>query len=125
MKNKTLKEMQRNVNYIVKAMNKSLFEDDLWKGRFAIKQTKRIDQYVDYNFYACRYFFKLIDKATGKETETCFAFWTWADKKHIKGFITSKLFMAMNEFIIEDCKVWEENPRPNIRTSKDYREVKI
>ena len=39
-------------------------------------------------------------------------------------FFNADLWMAMNDFIVMDCKVWEEDPRPNYKTSIDFRGLK-
>lgn len=39
--------------------------------------------------------------------------------------IGNELASFMNDFIVLDCKVWEESPAPNRETSINYRGVKI
>lgn len=108
MKNKELKKIQHYVNYHVKRANNNILNDNLWNGRFLVKQVERIDRrYEDCSGYYCNFYFEFVDLKTGQKGE----FFDW----HIHNdsiFFPAHLFEALNNFIVNDCKVWElDNPR--------------
>ena len=124
MKNKALKKTQRTINYMVRMLNRTIENDELWKGRFAIKQINRKDIKLERDYFVSRFHFLLVDKQTKKQGIICFA--CWSDNSLMtKCKIRNELASFMNDFIVLDCKVWEENPAPNRETSINYRGVKI
>lgn len=118
MKNRAFKKTQRFINRCVRALNKNIYDDELWKGRFVIRQINRKD-FSDISLL--QFFFEMKDKETGKTQEISLAAWTSYECSH--PFFMSNIAQAMNDFIIEDCKVWSEEPRPSLDTAKDYRKV--
>lgn len=108
MKNKELKKIQRYVNKQVKRVNDSILNDSLWNGRFVVKQTNRINyRYWDGCGYYSNFAFELKDLKTNKRT----LFLGY----HINNndvFFPCHLFEALNNFIIDNCKVWEDKDDP-------------
>lgn len=118
MKNKDMKRQQRKMNRYVREINKVIREDDLWNGRFEVKQYYA--NYIKYSdnsggelyCYLC-----FVDKKTGRSAIKPF----WVDNWLIRGHI----FMAMNDFIVEYCGVWEEDPKPSINQSEYWYDTPV
>ena len=96
---------QRKLNRGVRALNKNIANDSLWKGRFVVQQL-----WTDFNLYEDHsggYLFArliVIDKKTGKGRLIT------GDVNDLVGPF-GKLFWEVNEFITKDCDVWrEEDP---------------
>lgn len=93
---------QRWLNAYCRKVNKSIEKDDLWQGRFVVKQIAT-DMYwftdKSGGLMYCRLLF--YDKKTGITAE-----W-FTDNLDVQ----THMFWRMNDFIIKDCKVWEnEHP---------------
>ena len=60
------KKLHRKVNAYVKAINKNIYNDELWKGRFLIREYRF--QTISYGFNDFTEYFRfiLIDKQTSK-----------------------------------------------------------
>ena len=109
MRNKKWKKMQSKINKIVRTVNKNIYNDDLWLGRFYIKQIKsEFEEYEDKSGGSVRVWLKFIDRKTKLE------------KNEILDFIGSPffdydLFLKMNDFITGYVDVWhrEDNPYKN------------
>lgn len=124
MKNKVLKRTQRTINRMISVLNRTIENDELWKGRFVIKQINRKDIKLERDYFISKFHFLLIDKQTKKQETVYFA--CWSDNSLMtKCKIGNELASFMNDFIVLDCKVWEENPAPSRETSINYRGVKI
>lgn len=119
MRNKKVQRIQRKINKVVKLMNKSIEEDELWLGRFYARQkSRKVYEYEDRSGYCVFVTITIFDKKTGFSKDFKFDHY---------GIVLSgwKLWATMNSFIIDDCKVWEEDPRPTLATAIDYRKVKV
>ena len=108
MKNKELKKIQRTFNTIMRKLNQNIEKDDLWRGRFEVRQINRSTYaYSDHSGYSFVAHVRFVDKKTGQFYEKaidCFS-----------GFFANKsagwhLWEGMNYFITEVVKVWEEEP---------------
>lgn len=108
------KKIQRAVNKIARKLNKTITDDELWKGRFYVHQLDRKTYRYDGIFYG-KFLFEFVDKQTGK-----FAHY-WFDENVFIGISEYKFWEKMNFFIVDYVNVWAENPRPNRETSIDYR----
>lgn len=112
------KNYQRKFNKIMRAMNKNIANDELWRGRFIFRQTGadfyRFEDgsggilYVEVRGY---------DKKTGfyKDTRIEYAPYFSFNEYHLWSFA--------NTFIGEDSGVWKEEPRINRQNAKDYTSV--
>lgn len=113
------KTHQRAVNKVFRDINKSIEKDELWKGRFVIKQ----HPYSTFTIYedksGAEFFtnYYLIDKKTGRTHLSC------GTSNDILN--PHKMFIEMNNFIVHICQVWLEEPRPHIDNTEDYRKVAI
>lgn len=113
------KKHQRAVNRIVRKMNKDLAEDSLWRGRFICRQKEaHFRIYEDMSSATLYVLLEMIDKKTGMTKQY------WTNSFYLSGFFgRSKMFLAMNDFIVNTCDVWHKE-RP-FEDNTDYREIKI
>lgn len=109
------KKHQRTANKAIQAMNRNIYNDDLWKGRFYARM-KRTDWqlYEDHSGGELYCLIELIDKKTDLRRVVSFT------ANELKNF-SWNFFKEMNNFIVEDVDVWKENPKPN--TTEDFRNV--
>lgn len=115
---KELKKIQRQVNTTIKQFNQNLLEDELWKGRFIIKQIARYDKrYHDGSGYTSSYVFKFKDLKTNKVAVYPYCLIYLNDK-----FLPYQIFEDLNNFIVTICNVWAEEPAPSIKDTTIYRE---
>ena len=115
------KNHQRALNKLVRVINKNIYNDPLWKGRFEIRQYKawwrpyweEPDYYV---FYAQFIFY---DKKTKKTYLTDIK--SANDWQFLGGY---KLWLEMNDFIL-NSGFWEEKPRPTYENAPNFRDIAI
>lgn len=117
MRDKNWKKEQKRVNKAVRAINLNVFNDDLWLGRFYAHQiNSKYFRYED-NSGGCLYVeLELVDKKTGKTKNYDIITYGCNDI-----FLDSHVWEAMNDFIVEVCDVWKENPRPIKGETQDFR----
>ena len=105
------KNHQRWLNQYCRYVNKTIENDDLWLGRFYISQNRTVMDWFDDGSGGI-IFAEIVmhDKKTGI-TRT-----KWYDGLEM-GW---KFWFDFNDFIIKDCKVWEEIP--DVRENRiDFR----
>lgn len=111
MKSHNRKNHQRWFNQYCRYINKCIENDDLWLGRFYVIQKRTIMEWFE-------------DGSGGLMTAELIM---WDKKTNIVrvGWYTGldmdwKFWRDFNDFIISDCKVWEEVP--DVRVNRiDYR----
>ena len=111
MKSHNRKNHQRWFNQYCRYVNKCIEEDDLWLGRFCVSQNRtRMDWFEDGSGGLMMAELIMRDKKTGI-----------VRTKWYNGLdMDWKFWRDFNNFIIDDCKVWEEVP--DIRINRiDYR----
>ena len=113
------KRHQREINRLVREANKSIEKDDLWYGRFCIKQIESPQWHVYEDKSGAEYFvhLKFIDKCTGR-------YWIQAETvNHWRGSFGNgwRIWDKMNWFIVEHCSVWDE-PLAKARNYDAWRE---
>lgn len=98
---------QRAVNKILREMNKNIENDELWMGRFFMRQWARgVVSYEDHSGMYLWLEIRLYDKKTKKYLQ-----W-FCDSHDVTGFNGYKVWQKMNDFIVEDLDVWHnEDPR--------------
>lgn len=116
------KKHQRQLNRVVRAINKCIEEDELWRGRFVIRQKCAVFGMREYDVNdTCPYLhvgLEFRDKKTGQtamfyETANSICFWNG-----------HKLWRRMNDFIVKDCDVWRVDGREFLYSDKtDYTKV--
>ena len=100
---------QRHMNKAMRLVNNMIKNDPLWRGRFYVRSGATcFCLYEDGS--GGELFCKLLffDKKTGRTVKD------YESVNHWCYFGGHHLFERMNEFIIEDCKVWSENPGPRM-----------
>ena len=113
---------QRALNAVIRRLNRAIEQDDLWQGRFFVKQEKAAFlPYEDHSGYELYVLLKFCDRKTGQE-------WYARDSaNHWMLWGGSHLFREMNDFIVERVNVWA-NEKPyaekyNWIEDKDNRDV--
>ena len=115
---KELKKIQRQVNTIIKSFNQNILKDELWKGRFIIRQIQRYDmRWYDGSGYISNYLFEFKDLKTGRTEKSPFY-----QIYHNDDFFAYNVFKKLNNFIVMTCNVWSEEPAPSIKDTTVYRE---
>ena len=111
MKSHNRKNHQRWFNQYCRYVNKSIEDDDLWLGRFYVRQNRTFVEWFEDNSGGLMYAeIHMIDKKTKKVRV---GWYSGLEMDY-------KFWQDFNSFIIDDCKVWEEVP--DIRTNRiDYR----
>lgn len=109
--NKQKRKIKRSLNKTIRYLNKVIYNDELWKGRFEAHLKERyICQYDDGYGYYCFYKIRFYDKQTK----------LFRDEVLKQNFFTSSdIFASMNDFIIKDVDVWKE--KPTRESTIDYR----
>ena len=100
---------QRALNRAIRAFNKSLENDDLWCGRFIVRQYEDSPQwrrYEDGSGAELWVKLKFIDRATGR-------YYVGAHSvNHWLSFNGQRVWELMNWLITEHWKVWNETLNP-------------
>lgn len=111
MKSHNRKNHQRWFNQYCRYVNKVMIDDELWLGRFCIKQKRSFMEWFD-------------DKSGGLMYVELIM---WDKKTNIvrvewySGLdMEWKFWRDFNDFIINDCKVWEEKLDPR-KVRIDFR----
>ena len=108
------KNHQRWFNQYCRHINKVMEDDDLWLGRFCVKQeATHMNWFEDKSGGIMYALIAMRDKKTGK---TVTRWYSGLD-------MDWKFWWDFNDFIIKDCKVWEEKPDPRDNRI-DFRKVK-
>jgi hypothetical protein len=114
MKSHNRKNHQRWFNRYCRYVNKVIENDPLWLGRFFIKQNAtHMEWFSDGSGGLMHAAIEMRDKKTNKTIVK------WYDGLDM-GW---RFWRDFNDFIIEDCKVWEE--KPDVRDNRiDFRKRK-
>ena len=136
MRKGAVKNFHKQVVKIWKSMNDNICKDDVWLGRFEIREKQQFyKMFDDGSGYQAWYVVEAIDKKTGRSArkvlDTYFGVNTHdeedktlnRDNKISLRFFSNKLWEFVNNFIIEDCQVWQEQPSP-YDNRVDYRPKK-
>ena len=117
MKNK--KKLQRKINKIVRRVNSSVEQDDLWRGRFVIRQTQiRFHEFADHSGVIAKIVFDFYDKKTKIHS------FRILDSHVETRFLLSDLYCELNYFIVSYLRVWTTEGWDKIRNDKtDYSKI--
>lgn len=105
------KNHQRWFNQYCRYVNKAIENDDLWLGRFYVTQNRSFMEWFEDNSGGLMHTeIVMHDRKTGK-----------IRSKFYDGLeMDWKFWFDFNDFIVNDCKVWEEVP--DVRVNRiDYR----
>jgi len=113
---KNKKRHQREINRLVRDLNKNIEQDDLWYGRFYMRQVYSPQWHLYEDGSGAEYFVHLecVDKCTGR------TFLKADTVNHWRGATGNgwRLWEFMNWFIVEHCNVWNE-PLARGRENRD------
>ena len=114
---KMRKKAQHTINKNIRDINKSIENDNLWRGRFVMHQVNaRWSAFEDGSGGELFATILIIDKRTG-QTKTAYI----DNYDH-----PWRYFEAMNNFIVDDCAVWEKEGRGFLYSDKtDYTKINI
>lgn len=117
---KNKKRHQRAINRLVRSFNKALEEDDLWCGRFIIRQVyaPQWHQYEDGSGAELFVHLKFVDRCTGR-------YWIAAhDVNQWRGFYGNgyRIWEVTNWLITEHWDIWKEDfaRERNYNAWRDY-----
>lgn len=120
MKDKMRKRYQREFNKRIRTLNRNIAEDNLWRGRFIFLQKDAYWwKFPDNSGGELIVFVRGYDKKTGYYKDFRIEFAPWMRS------IEYKLWEIANKFIVEDCGVWNEEPRISVNTAPDYTNRKV
>ena len=109
------KAHQRKLNRLVRKINKYIENDDLWQGRFFIRQYSAwFYQYEDGSGGTLYVWLRFYDKKDNKYQEY------YGDTSALCHFGGSRLWLTMNSFITEISSTWKEDP---YKAKKDYTHI--
>ena len=100
------KTHQRAINRAVRAFNKQLEQDDLWNGRFVVRQYEDSPQWCRYEDGSGAELWvklKFIDRATGRYYVGAHSVNEW------RSFNGSRIWRLMNWLITEHWDIWQED----------------
>ena len=99
------KRHQRAINKLVRAMNRNLEQDDLWCGRFVIRQDESPQWRLYEDGSGAELFVRLrfIDRATGRYYVGNHTVNEW------RSFNGSRIWRIINWLITEHWDVWQED----------------
>lgn len=119
MKDELYKRYQNKLNAIVKEANKSLDEDNLWMGRFQVRQIRsRFERFDDNSGGILHTIFRVVDKKTEQYKDYVIEYAPW-----LSTFYWHFSMDILNDFVVECLDVWrKEKPREEI---KDWTNVEI
>lgn len=112
-----LKKRQREFNRLVRKMNETVEQDQLWQGRFQCRQVDRYFQrFDDYSGFSIVWTMEFIDKQSNARG-VCHIEWRY-------GFTFARLADFMNDFIIRattgDWGHWPMLPWIEINVGEDW-----
>ena len=112
---KMRKKAQRVINKNIRLLNKGIESDDLWRGRFIMRQIDaRWSPFDDGSGGRLFTTIMMVDKRTGQTKRV------WLDNYDSPW----NYFSAINDFIVKDCAVWEKEGRDFLYSDKtDYTKV--
>lgn len=109
-----MKVHQRKMNKMVRDLNENIEKDDLWRGRYIMRQKAAYREvYPDGSGAELWVRMEMLDRQTGRTETFC------DTVNHFYMWNGGGLWREMNDFIVDTCKVWEETPSPR---DKEYKE---
>ena len=111
---------QRELNHKVRLINQNVANDDLWLGRFVMRQKDaQFERFEDGSGGLLYPILRIIDKKTGYYKDYRMDFAPYLNNDW-------HLWEMMNKFITEDAQIWDGEISPRDPAFKhDYREEKL
>lgn len=118
---KMRRKYQRQLNKAIRKVNLEICEDPLWKGRFVIRQkTAEFERFEDGSGGILIVILRMVDKKTKYYRDIRMEY-----APYLEMFFRWHLFLNINDFIIKDCGVWQQDPRPTLKNAIDFTKVNI
>lgn len=110
-----IKKYIRSANRVAKTINASIAEDELWRGRFVMRQKKfQYFQYDDKSGLHVTFWYEFEDLKTGQKKIYLFNNLEMDFNEPFK----SHVWWTMNSFIVDYCDVWREDGKEVIYADK-------
>lgn len=110
-----IKKHIRSANKTARWINNIILNDDLWRGRFYMRQKSvQWEQYCDKSGLNVLYCYEFIDLKTGFTKD----YWFDGLTMDYNGPFRGNVGWTMNKFIVEDCQVWEKEGREQLYYNK-------
>ena len=110
-------KIKKNIKESINKLNKNIWDDELWLGRFEIKLDKiRYQRFEDWSGYTALIEVTLLDKRTNLTKKEYVSY--------SEIFLGSHLWKFMNDFIVQVVKVWREDPPPKLGQTQNFRDIK-
>ena len=121
MRDKMRAKYHKGAMKMIRQLNKSIVNDELWRGRFvAMAKEEQWVRFSDNSGGILVILVRMYDKKTKQYRDYR---WEYAPYFH-----TNAWHLSMdigNTFVVEDINVWEEDPKPDIHNVIDYTKVKM
>jgi len=115
------KKYQKQFNNKIRQLNKSVENDNLWRGRFIfLQKNAKWWKFCDNSGGELIVFVRAYDKKTGYYHDYRIEYGPWMS--------TFNWHLTMdigNKFITEDAEIWKKEQRPSIETAEDFTNVKV
>lgn len=118
IKYKNFKKLQREVNHEVKLVNRAIYDDPLWRGRFYLRQKKCL--YHEFEDKSGAYL-NICLTAFDKKTTQYYDYYL-CHSNNDSFFLRYHLNIIINDFIVKQCNVWEQDVSP-YNDFIDYKKV--
>ena len=106
---------QRKLNRLIRLLNKNIKNDDLWDGRFFIRQySAEFQRYGDRSGGNLFVYFRCYDKKDMKYQEY------YGDSSALCHYGGSRLWWTMNSFITEVSSAWKSDEPPKDQDKSEY-----
>lgn len=110
-----IKKHIRSANKTARHMNNIILNDNLWRGRFYMRQKSvQWEQYSDKSGLNVLYCYEFVDLKTGFTKD----YWFDGLTMDFNSSFNGKVGWTMNKFIVEDCQVWEKEEREQLYSDK-------
>ena len=120
MKDKMHRRYQRSLNKLISQANKIIEDDDLWRGRFHLRQIDaRWYKFEDNSGGIIYATIRAYDKKTHLRKDFYFEY-----APYFRTVYYRISFKVLNTFIVDDIDVWSETPNPR-EDKTDWRDVKV
>ena len=121
MRDKMRAKYHKGAMKMIRAFNKNLENDELWRGRFIVMvKGERWERFPDNSGGILNLAIRMYDKKT-----KIYQDYRWEYAPYLHTIIWHLTMDIGNDFVVETVKVWDEDPRPTIYDNNDYRKVKV